>query len=66
MNFDLPEPLPLTCPYCGADIELEIDTGGASRQSYVEDCPVCCNPWQVQVVRDRDGEWHATLRTSDD
>jgi len=60
------EPMELSCPYCGEVVYLDIDEGGASRQSYVEDCPVCCQAWQVEVVRDRTGEWTATLRTSDE
>lgn len=56
----------MNCPYCGEVVELNIDESGGSRQNYVEDCPVCCNPWQVEVRRDRDGEWHATLHTSDE
>ena len=60
------EPLPLNCPYCGEPVEVIVDEGGGGRQSYVEDCPVCCRPWQVQVARDPSGEWRATLRTSDE
>lgn len=60
------DPLPLSCPYCGEVVELEVDEGGGSRQSYVEDCPVCCRPWQVDVARDREGNWSASLRTSDE
>ena len=43
----------VTCPYCGEDIELyvETDVGG----TFVQDCEVCCNPWRVTVVRDEDG-----------
>ncbi|MEO5904865.1 MAG: CPXCG motif-containing cysteine-rich protein, partial [Gemmatimonadaceae bacterium] len=37
------------CPYCGAEVEIAVDPGGGSRQSYVEDCTVCCSPWLVQV-----------------
>jgi Cysteine-rich CPXCG len=54
------------CPYCGEPAALDVDTGGAARQSYVQDCPVCCQPWEVDVTRDRDGEWSATLRTADE
>lgn len=60
------EPILLSCPYCGEIVELDIDQSGGSRQSYVEDCPVCCQPWQVEVTRDWNGEWNATLRTSDE
>jgi len=56
----------VTCPYCGEPADLDVEIGGASRQSYVQDCPVCCQPWQVEVRRDRDGDWTATLRTGDE
>jgi transposase-like protein len=56
----------LTCPYCGEKVELVVDESGGSEQSYVEDCPVCCRPWQVLVTRDVDSGWRATLRTSDE
>ena len=58
--------LALQCPYCGEGIELQIDSGGDSHQEYVEDCPVCCRPWQVEVWTETDGTWHATLRTTDE
>ena len=60
------EPLSLSCPYCGEDVELDIDEGGGRRQAFVQDCAVCCRPWQVEVVRDREGHWSATLRTEDE
>lgn len=56
----------ITCPYCGEDADLDVDETGSSRQSYVQDCPVCCQPWQVEVTRDRDGDWSATVRTGDE
>jgi hypothetical protein len=58
--------IPSSCPYCGEEVDLDIDDTGGSRQSYVQDCPVCCQPWQVEVTRDRDGDWSATLRTGDE
>jgi hypothetical protein len=60
------ELLELTCPYCGENVELVIDVAGGSGQSYVEDCPVCCRPWQVEVTGDSEAGWSATLRTSDE
>ena len=54
------------CPYCGEPVELLIDAGGGPNQEYVEDCPVCCRPWQVEARLDTDGSWLATLRTSDE
>jgi hypothetical protein len=58
--------LPLSCPYCGEPVELAVEDGGWSRQSFVQDCPVCCQPWQVELRRDAYGDWSATLRTGDD
>ena len=56
----------MSCPYCGEPVELDIDEDGGSRQEFVQDCPVCCQPWQVAVRRDADGEWTASLQTADE
>lgn len=56
----------LDCSYCGEPVELLIDEGGGERQSYVEDCPVCCRPWEVEVEQNLDGSWSGTLRTADE
>jgi hypothetical protein len=53
------------CPYCGEIVELWIDDHGGSSQSYVEDCPVCCRPWQVHVWRDEGGELTAHVAHQD-
>lgn len=37
------------CPYCWQPNEIEIDAFGGRVQRYVEDCQVCCQPWQVVV-----------------
>ncbi len=37
-----------TCPYCFEEISFLID-GSESRQSYIEDCEVCCNPIEVEI-----------------
>ncbi|MEA2491437.1 MAG: hypothetical protein QOH21_3229 [Acidobacteriota bacterium] len=58
--------LPVSCPYCGEEAELDVDDDGGSRQRFVQDCPVCCQPWQVEVVKDRDGDWDASVRTGDE
>lgn len=60
----MPEPVSLTCPYCGEPIELIVDET-AGPASYVEDCPVCCSPMQVQVEVD-DGRITATARTGNE
>lgn len=43
------------CDSCGEDIVVPIDWSAGSRQNYVEDCPVCCNPNVIYVELD-DGE----------
>jgi len=60
------EYIPVQCPYCGEMSDLTFEDEGWGRQSYVQDCPVCCQPWQVELVRDSDGDWNATLKTSDE
>lgn len=39
----------VTCPYCGEVVTIALDAGGGPQQEYVQDCEVCCRPWQVQV-----------------
>lgn len=56
----------IRCPYCGEPAELDIEADGGSPQAYVQDCPVCCRPWQVEVRRDRQGGWHASARSDDE
>ncbi|MEW5738716.1 MAG: CPXCG motif-containing cysteine-rich protein [Myxococcota bacterium] len=38
-----------SCPYCGEPVLVSIAPEDACGAAYVEDCPVCCRPWQVQV-----------------
>ena len=45
----------VVCPHCGEGVSIAIDPGSGESQSYVEDCPVCCQPWQVSVRYARDG-----------
>jgi hypothetical protein len=66
LEFDLDTDLPLgdgtaelsavvTCPYCAEQSEVGLDPGSGADQAYVEDCPVCCQPWSVHVTYARDG-----------
>ncbi len=48
------------CPYCGAPNEIALDPGSGPAQEYVEDCQVCCQPWQLSVNYDAEG--HASVR----
>ncbi len=55
-----------TCPYCFEENELFVDLGGGSDQSYVEDCAVCCRPWQVRVTVDAEGAVTVELEPLDE
>jgi transcription elongation factor Elf1 len=35
-----------TCPYCWESISMLLDKS-VNRQTYIEDCEVCCNPIQI-------------------
>jgi hypothetical protein len=60
------DPELLSCPYCGESVEVFVDLDGGDSQSYVEDCPVCCRPWQVEVRLDELAGWSVALRTADE
>ncbi|HUH01647.1 MAG TPA: CPXCG motif-containing cysteine-rich protein [Kofleriaceae bacterium] len=47
------------CPYCFEWVELWVDPDTAG--SFVEDCSVCCRPWQVSAARDADGALLVTV-----
>lgn len=44
------------CDSCGEEIVVPVDLSGGEEQTYVEDCPVCCNPNVIHVSVDPDGE----------
>lgn len=37
------------CPYCWEEISMLLDAS-VSKQTYVEDCEVCCNPIEITVA----------------
>lgn len=53
------------CPYCGELNEIALDPGSGTRQEYVEDCQVCCRPWQVFVTYQSDGSAEVSVEVSD-
>jgi hypothetical protein len=55
----------VACPYCGEVVVMVLDPGGGPVQQYVEDCPVCCRPWQVSVRYDDEGQAEVELRAED-
>jgi len=42
------------CPYCGETNEIDIELLD-EKQSFIEDCTVCCRPIQIVVFPERAG-----------
>ncbi len=66
MDSELAGSVEISCPYCGAGVELIIDPVGGETQEYVEDCEVCCQPWSVRVTLDPEGAPSVEVSTLDD
>jgi transposase-like protein len=56
----------VTCPYCGETVTISLDPGGGPSQEYVEDCQVCCRPWQVRVYYSRGGPVEVTVEAGEE
>ena len=54
------------CPYCGEPVEIALEPGSGTHQEYVEDCQVCCQPWQVSVTYGADGGASVDVAPADD
>lgn len=63
--MNLVEPYPISCPYCGEEIEVMIDLS-AGDQQYVEDCSVCCKPMNLVIAIDADDVPQVTVRGDDE
>jgi hypothetical protein len=50
----------ITCPYCGEDVAITIEPD--VRGVMVQDCEVCCNPWQLRITRDGDERYVSVER----
>jgi transposase-like protein len=53
------------CPYCGETSVIALDPGSGTHQEYVEDCQVCCQPWQVEVHYDGTGAARVSVAPQD-
>ena len=49
-------PVTYACAFCGEDNDLDVDPSGGRRQTFTEDCAVCCRPNVIALVIDEDGE----------
>lgn len=56
----------VVCPYCGEVVTVGIDPAGGVIQTYVEDCQVCCQPWQVHLTYDDRGAAHVRVEAAQD
>lgn len=55
----------VVCPHCAEAVSIGLDPGSGAAQEYVEDCPVCCQAWQVTVHYGEDGSAGVTLEPLD-
>jgi len=44
------------CAFCGQDNEVFVDPSAGRRQTFTEDCAVCCRPNLISLAVDEDGE----------
>jgi Cysteine-rich CPXCG len=44
------------CAFCGEENDLLVDPSGGRRQTFTEDCTVCCRPNLITLTLDDDGD----------
>lgn len=44
------------CAFCGEENDVFVDPSGGDRQTFTEDCAVCCRPNLITLAVDDDGE----------
>jgi hypothetical protein len=44
------------CAFCGEENEVFVDPSGGDRQTFTEDCAVCCRPNLITLTVDDDGQ----------
>lgn len=49
-------PITYSCPSCGEENETLVDPSGGDRQTYTEDCAVCCRANVIHILISADGE----------
>lgn len=55
-----PEFVTVHCPYCGEGFETSADAS-AGPCKYVEDCQVCCQPIEMELRVDENGDFEELL-----
>ena len=52
------------CPFCGEPTEVSVDDE-AGKQTFIQDCDVCCNPIQLEIRRDEWGDPEVRVERTD-
>lgn len=50
----------VVCPYCCEEVEIALDP--MSTGVLVQDCEVCCHPWELFIARDEEGQLSVEVR----
>ena len=49
-------PVSYSCAFCGEENDVFVDPSGGRRQTFTEDCTVCCRPNLITATIDDDGD----------
>ena len=52
----------VSCPYCGEEMEIYVEPDVIG--TLIQDCEVCCRPWQIRVDWE-DGERWVSVQKGD-
>ncbi|MEE8162185.1 MAG: CPXCG motif-containing cysteine-rich protein [Acidobacteriota bacterium] len=63
--MSLLETVQIVCPYCGECMEVVVDCS-IRFQEYTEDCQVCCQPMNLIVSVNQEGEPSIQVRHQND
>jgi hypothetical protein len=61
----MPDTLAVQCPYCGERFDTLVDAS-IGDAAYIEDCPICCRPFELRLRFDEDGRAAALDARRDD
>ncbi len=61
----MPEVVDVTCPYCGEPGTVSVEEGDEEAE-FVQDCGVCCRPWQVRIRTRPDGSADVSVSAEGD
>lgn len=50
------------CQYCGYENSVWVDLTAGSKQDFVEDCAICCNPNRIIITIDNEENIYVEAR----